>query len=466
LTASRGAETERRSGKKEADPSYRSASHRDRDRVLYSEAFRRLGGVTQVALGRPELVLHNRLTHSLKVEQVGLSIHSKLSATADLTDRADLHAIAAACLAHDIGHPPFGHAGEQELDAILTCEEHRRSPRPYSARTGSPCTNEHPCLLEDGFEGNAQTFRVLTLLSTHRDVDSLFGLDLTYGTLRATTKYPWLRGENPEKTGKWGAYDCDAEVLWAATGQDGAAPFKDQEIGKSLDAQIMDWADDISYAVHDIEDFFRSKHIPLADYTPDSKNLTDFLSYAAKAVGELTGDELDALHDLLAYLPRSTYQGSAEDHANLDRARSTMLTQFINAATLEDGALQRDQVAKRLNSIVKQLIWFHVIDAPDLANIQTGQRRVLREIFDILCPQAMDAYRVAAGDAPDEQLQRRLPTGLRRAIDIGLKQSAPAWYSRQKRVYRGLVDYIASLSDEDAYRHHAVLKGRPGAGQL
>lgn len=420
--------------------------------------------MTQVALGRPELILHNRLTHSLKVEQVGLSIHSKLTGTGEIGEQVDAHAIAAACLAYDLGHPPFGHAGEEELNAILTCEKHRANPRPYAARKESPCPE---CKLEDGFEGNAQSFRILTALSTHRGVDSLNGLDLTYRTLRATTKYPWLRGENSQKVKKWGAYDCDAGVLWEVTGQDGGRAFDPDAIGQSLDAQIMDWADDISYAVHDIEDFFRSRHIPLADYTPESKRLAEFLEYATApgAAGEITSEELDALHNLLDYLPRRTYDGTAADHADLDRARSTMLTQFIESTKVLDNNLVRDPIQDRLNAIIKQLIWYHVIDAPELANIQTGQRRVLREIFKILTPAAMRAYHVDDGDQPDEQLLRRLPSALRRAIDVARNQPMST-YDRRKCVYRGLTDYIASLSDEDAYRQHAILKGRASMGHL
>lgn len=462
MTASFGADDKRRSGRSEIDPSHRSPSHRDRDRVLYSESFRRLGGVTQVALGRPELILHNRLTHSLKVEQVGLSIVSKLSHEDSASD-LDRSAIAAACLSHDLGHPPFGHAAEAELNTLLTCSSHRKGARPYAQRVTSPCTK---CRLEDGFEGNAQSFRILTRLATHRGADSP-GLDLTYRSLRAVTKYPWLRGENLSKPRKWGAYDCDADVLFEVTGQDPEVAYVDKPIDQSLDAQVMDWADDISYAVHDIEDFYRSGHIPLADYKPKSDTLKRFIEYASKpeALGPLEDDIVSAFENLLTFMPKTAYAGTDEDHAVLDMVRSTMLTQFIDATSVSAEGLNREEVQNKLNALVKQLIWFHVIDGPRLASIQIGQQRIVRELFEVLEPVALTAYRVDDGDHPDEQLVRRLPYNLRVYIDR-TRANPGATYKLRECVYRGLTDFISSLSDEDAYYQHSVLVGRPSHNHL
>lgn len=459
---------ERRSEAVPDDPSSRGETHRDHDRILYSEAFRRLGGVTQVALGAPGMGLHNRLTHSLKVEQVGVSIYSKLTAEhGPLTAIADEYATAAACLAHDLGHPPFGHAGEQELHSLIVCKDHLLTPRTYKERMANPCDG---CKLEDGFEGNAQSFRILTALEVHKDPVSPipFGLDLTSATLRAASKYPWTRGDlrsKKKKDNKWGAYDCDQELLLKLTGDS-------QNL--TLDAQIMDWADDISYAVHDIEDFYRVNYIPLEQYTEDSQALADFLEYAQESasVGEASEEALTALKKAIFVFPRTHFRASAEDLASLDEARSTLLTNFINAATVVDDQLEIATIQKEVNSLLKQLIWFHVIDSPRLTNIQTGQRRVLREIFQALLAQVEVTYRLngATGVASEREL-RRLPAGLRRSIDVGLRQSDAegtgiGYSTRAKTVCRGLIDYIASLSDADAYHQHAVLKGREPMGHL
>lgn len=237
---------ERRSGlSADDDSSFRTPTVRDRDRILYAEAFRRLGGVTQVATGTPDMALHNRLTHSLKVEQVGVGLATKLNHGVSAAKQIDPGAVAAACLAHDIGHPPFGHAGEQELNALVVCPAHREGTgtvRTPEQRKVAPCAH---CLLEDGFEGNAQTFRILTALAVHRENESeVIGLDLTRLALQAVSKYPWARGQNVEKPKKWGAYDCDRTALaWVQ---------EDLGTERSLLAHVMDWSDDVAYAVHDI----------------------------------------------------------------------------------------------------------------------------------------------------------------------------------------------------------------------
>lgn len=454
MTAESSPDLSRPSGVEEADRSSRTPTQRDRDRILYSEAFRRLGAVTQVALGRPELTLHNRLTHSLKVEQVGVALYTKLAAEGQ-AGQLDVHAIAAACLGHDLGHPPFGHAAEAELNAILTCKKHRDKARTYAKRKASPCTK---CKLEDGFEGNAQSFRIVARLASHRG-DQPRGLDLTYRSLSAITKYPWLRGENPEKPRKWGAYDCDADILDDVTSRAVQAGWASAPLSPSLEAQVMDWADDISYAVHDIEDFYRSGHIPLSDYKLQSETLKRFYAYASTALGGLKRDVKKAFQNLLSFMPTTAYSGTAADHALLDRARSLMLTQFIDAAAIESGALKRQPIPDALNSLIKQLIWFHVIDGPRLASIQLGQRRIVREIFEALEPVALAAYNAKSGAEPDEQLVRRLPDFLRVSIEATLEKSGET-YNKRECVYRGLTDYVASLSDDDAYFQHSVLLGQ------
>lgn len=446
---------ERRSARETADESNRSPTRRDRDRILYCDPFRRLGGVTQVALGAPEKALHNRLTHSLKVEQVGLSIHSKLVGdSASFADACDADAVAAACLAHDIGHPPFGHAGEMELDELVVCEPHRLSPRKFEQRQKNPCQD---CKLEDGFEGNAQSFRVIAVLAGHRHSErEPLGLDLTRASLLATSKYPWLRGHGPKKK-KWGAYDCDAEILRWSSGS--------TESSVHVSADVMDWADDISYAVHDIEDFFRINLIPLDDYRTDTEPLRQFLEYVESpaALGPLEDDVREAFKEMLAWVPTSRFTGTADDLAVLDRMRSRLLTDFIGSATSDGTSVTRDRTQEGINSILKQFIWFHVIDEAHLSAIQTGQRRVLREIFTTLEEITMKAHGTGQ-ESPDAHQLRRLFPGLARAIELGRQQNV--YPTLQKTLYRGILDYMSSLSDSEAYSLHAVLQGTERAGQI
>jgi dGTPase len=162
---------------------YRTAAQRDRDRILYSSSFRRLAEVTQVVAANSGYVFHNRLTHSLQVAQVGRRIAENLNKRQPETrDYIDPDVVEAACLAHDLGHPPFGHIAEQILNQ-------------RTKKFG-------------GFEGNAQSFRIVTKLAS-RSPD-YGGLDLTAATLAAILKYPWLRGRNAAKPSKWGAYSSEA----------------------------------------------------------------------------------------------------------------------------------------------------------------------------------------------------------------------------------------------------------------
>lgn len=217
----------------------RTPFQRDRDRLLYSTALRRLAGITQVVGAAEGHVFHNRLTHTLEVAQLARRLAEKLAEEqpelVEVVGGIDAEVTEAAALAHDLGHPPFGHVAEAALDGLIT----------------------DGLTIRDGFEGNAQTFRVVTKLSV-RYADIL-GQDLTRATLNAILKYPWPRGDEGWKQKKFGAYASEeADFTWARQGQPDVAVGE-----KSPEAEIMDWADDIAYAVHDVEDFYRGGFIPL-----------------------------------------------------------------------------------------------------------------------------------------------------------------------------------------------------------
>jgi dGTPase len=235
-------------------PDQRDAFQRDRDRILYTSAFRRLAGKTQVASTGEGHVFHNRLTHTLEVAQIARRLAEKLQAQPDLVNVVgglDPEVVEAAAYAHDLGTPPFGHIAEEELDQLVM-----NAGRDVG--------------VADGFGANAQSFRTVAKLAV-RHVD-VAGLNLTRATSNAILKYPWPRRTSGPRLRKWGAYSTeDEEFAWARELHSAS------DDGRCAEAELMDWADDIAYSVHDVEDFYRAGLIPLQRLATDGGEIDRFV---------------------------------------------------------------------------------------------------------------------------------------------------------------------------------------------
>ena len=402
--ARRADEPHKRAGA-ELGASRRSEFARDRARVLHSYAFRRLADKTQVVVPGEDDFPRTRLTHSLEVAQIGREIGAALGCDPDVVD--------AAGLAHDIGHPPFGHNGEQALDAVA-----------------GPC---------GGFEGNAQTLRVLTRLEAKVITEGgrPAGLNLTRATVDATCKYPWPRREG---TTKFGVYASDLDAFdWARVG----AP----DGRRCLEAQVMDWADDVAYSVHDVEDGVHAGLIRLSAVDAAAREQLCTVAaelYSTRPAAELA-PVLDGLLDLPTLRDLADYDGSYLAQAAAKRATSELTGRFAGAAVAATRAAHGDGPLGRYEAdlvvpgaiaaecaLLKAIAAHYVMRRPAAVGRHTRQRRLLTELVEALLAAAPDA------------LDRSLAAAWREAEDDAAR-------------LRVVIDQVAQLTDTSALAWHERL---------
>ncbi|NCW94027.1 MAG: deoxyguanosinetriphosphate triphosphohydrolase [Actinobacteria bacterium] len=379
---------------------------RDRARIIHSFALRRLAAKTQVAVPWASDFPRTRLSHSLECAQVGRELGEALGADPDLMEGA--------CLAHDLGHPPFGHNGEVAL-----------------AKLAQGC---------GGFEGNAQSFRLLTRIEA-KTVDEegiSVGLNLTRASLDAATKYPWSSRENSRK---FGVYGDDEEIFnWVREG----APTK----RASMEAQIMDWSDDVAYSVHDLEDALVTGHIKLENLQADLANL--FQVAKAEYLNDLTEEEATAALKSLQSLscwPKE-FDRSHRQLAQLKDLTSQLIGRFALSAEREtrghygNGNLTRYEAnllvprAQRVEvAMLKAMPGYYIILAERSQELYAKQRTLLAELVDVVLERA-------PGSLESFFLQE--------------------WYraNSDSEELRVVIDQVASLTDPGAYALHSELTGK------
>jgi dGTPase len=386
----------------------RSDFARDRARVLHSYAFRRLADKTQVVVPFEDDFPRTLLTHSLEVAQIGREIAAALGCDPDIVD--------AAGLAHDIGHPPFGHNGESALD--------------LAAAAGG------------GFEANAQTLRVLTRLEAKvlRPSGEPAGLNLTRAVLDASCKYPWPRRAD---TPKFGYYAADQQAFgWLRAGRSADR--------RCIEAQVMDWADDVAYSVHDVEDGIHGGLIRLAAVPEDDRET--LCKIAAETYSPLPPADLAGVLDRLLALPTlrdlADYDGSYRAQAAAKRATSELTGRFAGAAVeatraaYGDGPLIRyaadlvvpDEIVAEC-ALLKAIAVHYVMRRGGIAERQAGQRRLLTELVEAVLE------------------------GAPGALDRDLR---PAWHAAESDAdrLRVVIDQVAQLTDTSAVDRHAQLTAR------
>lgn len=472
----------------------------DVERIRFSPYFTRLSAVTQVIpQAGSGTIVHNRLTHSLKVSAVARSIAVGFRDASESTKRViedlggcDPVVVQAAAAAHDLGHPPFGHLGEQTLDRVAR------------GRLGLP----------DGFEGNAQTFRILTALDSCDATPR--GLNLTKAVRAAVLKYPWTRNEwrdvpqqaaeeLPRGVGsdtasgamKFSAYSIDAREMENVLAAFPAIGTHQQ----TVECSVMDIADDIAYSVHDLDDFYRAG---VLQYTTVSAELNGWLN-AQLTLGKLEREELAARRpgyalelawrkiqqkdawianaeafrdsvervttDLVEDLLTIPYDGGLE----ADRAVSAFTRRWIDRLkgsirverdpSIRSGHVRLSAQAWHDVVVLKFVHTRFVLDRSDLAVYQRGQARVIEALADGLhnwlndpadamrAPRrlldsveaATEEYRELLDEAPEFFAAARVGTGAADIVRFG--QS------------RAVVDYIASFTDAQALNVATLISG-------
>ena len=467
----------------------------DLERIRFSPYFSRLSAVTQV-IAQPGAgpLIHNRLTHSIKVTAVARAIAVSLTDAASphrefaLRNGCDAVVVQAAASAHDLGHPPFGHLGERVLDRLA----------------------RDTLGLSDGFEGNAQSYRIITALDVSEAAPR--GLNLTAAVRTAVAKYPWTRyldvdalGDGPLPRGlrrtpegievpKYSAYGIDAADLDEA--RRGHPPLR-----QSLECSVMDIADDIAYSIHDVDDFHRAgllsqgavarefrgwieSSLQLGELAPDEligrsappgsaletlrRKLTSSDPWMADdetfraAVGVVADDLVDGL---LA----SPFDGSIASERALSSFTNRWITHLQSSVVptpdgvVRAGLVTLDGLAWHEVEILKFVHRHFILDRSDIVMYQRGLSRVLTR-----------AVKGLTAWIRDEDDRDRVPQRLKELVEIAsagyeqLRVEAPDGVPvpgrhevRALGVGRGVIDYVASLSDDQALAVSEAIDGRP-----
>lgn len=267
------------------------------------------------------------------------------------------------------------------------------------------------------------------------------------------SKYPWPRNSPSNHNGKWGTYSSEEHFLeWAK------APRPPEYESKSVEAELMDWADDVAYAVHDVEDFYRAGLIPLERLIGDGKERDDFLSRTFKRLGakrtlpSIKKQRLEeALSEILLYVRvREPYQGSRSQRAELRNSTSFFIGRYINSVELVESNSEPIQIADDYEAevtMLKQLTWNYVIENPALETQQHGQKRVIRELFEVF----MDA---SSPNSSSKTNWTMFPVEYREELE-----KTEGLDNAEKERTRIVADLIASMTEQQALKMYQRLTG-------
>jgi dGTPase len=417
---------------------HRHATERDRDRILHSSAFRRLQGKTQVfGIGQADFY-RTRLTHSVEVAQIARAIAHNLLFEQPLLDRCLTPELAeAAALAHDLGHPPFGHAGEQTLDACMrevSDRAHLKGKRGLR------------------FEGNAQTFHILVAAEPKSPLYP--GLNLTRAALAGVLKYPYEQSVGNDKF----VFASDLPMAkWAV--QNGGAILQKRDSAKraqpktSIVCQILDWADDCAYSIHDVEDALQAQFLHPGDLEQVRFARRVLAHYEeTREEEEVPKLDLSEVRERLLDLERRILPSEqGDERAHRKAAMRNILNDLITSVSIQScrGSRRADyswrliipQESRILSVLCKSVIWEAVITDPRVAAMSTKGREILRDLFQLLLEEVLEKKSVAL-------FPRYYRPIIEECMEGGKMEAA-----------RAICNFLALLTDMDALRLHALLRG-------
>jgi dGTPase len=319
--------------------SYRSVFQVDRDRVLYSAAFRRLQNKTQVFKSGAHDFYRTRLTHSLEVAQIGRSIVNYINKYFFGENAVDSDLVEAICLAHDLGNPPYGHSGEAMLNDLMR-------------EAG-------------GFEGNAQTLKIITE-QLHEDNEGDSGMKPSRAFVDGILKYKVLWSDS-NKSGKF-LYDSQRKYLDFVNG--GKAHYPE----RSLECQIMNWADDVAYSLHDLSDGYLAGFVTRREVE-------------IWAAGQsLNGEEKRCLDVVMQKL---------KQREDFDRFLASRTGKFIEGVNVIERShclseqskryrygIEIDAAVKHENTLYKRLAVDLIFRSPQLEQLEFKGRYILKRLFE------------------------------------------------------------------------------------
>ncbi|MFP4134779.1 MAG: deoxyguanosinetriphosphate triphosphohydrolase [Halothece sp.] len=407
----------------------RNDFHKDYDRIIFSGAFRRLGKKTQVHPMPDNDHIHGRLSHSLEVSCVGRSLGMKVGEQLNLPEGLtanDLGTIVqSACLAHDIGNPPFGHVGEDAIRSWF--QEHEEK----YLRDLKP--EEKMDLLS--FEGNAQGFRIITQIE-YRLFEG--GMRLTYPTLGTYLKYPWTSKHYQEEGKKHGCNQAELHLLKKVTNQLGLVEESSEKWSRHPLAYLVEAADDICYALIDLEDAVEMGILPYEELERTWEAIIEGNKKQLEKSGYYKYEPTDSDRRKIASL-----RGLVIDHlvnsvvdTFIEYQESILAGSYDSKSLIAKSKYYLEEPINKAKEIAKDKIFNHARKV----QLEIGSYHVIENLLGAFCSAAYELH---------EKGEEKLSYKNRRILDLmGTNKPQNEWSLYEK--YLRILDYISGMTDNYA----------------